>query len=219
MTRRGFTLVELMLSASILAMGMVLVARGLLTASSALQTVDNRVAAYMFLDEKLQELQQRAIEEGGLGPTQDAGSTEFSNGRSVSWTLDIQPITLTVSGLPTDPAAGQAEDAVPGEEGCGDGGPPGSVEPGVDVRNAHRPEFRFGVAEVVAGAAIDLEDAKGPRFEDIDFAGGFVEQPAKAAGEGFGLLQLRRVVEVGDEPHTLAVLACFAFQQNSTSSW
>jgi hypothetical protein len=82
-----------------------------LTASSALQTVENRVAAYTFLDEKLAELQQQAIEQGGLGPAHDAGSTEF-DGRPVSWTLDIESISLSVSGgLPADPAAATGEGA------------------------------------------------------------------------------------------------------------
>lgn len=101
---RGFTLVELMLSASILATGMVLVARGLLTASSTLQTVENRITAYMFLEERLMELQQQAMEEGGLGITHDAGSTEFG-ARPVSWTLDIEPVSLKTAGAPADPEA------------------------------------------------------------------------------------------------------------------
>ena len=128
----GFTLVELMISASILAFGMVLVARGLLTASSTLRTVDNRVSAYLFLEDKLMDLQRQAVEEGGLAPAQETGTTDFS-GRPATWTLDIAPVSLT-SSKPRDPTAppGEGEGSIVGvtpEEAAGQTGTPQQEEP------------------------------------------------------------------------------------------
>lgn len=93
MHRRGLTLIELMVSAVILAIGMVLVARGLMTASSALQAVDNRMEAFKFLDAKLTQLQQQAREEGGLAPERDTGTTQL-NHRAAAWLVEIEPVDL-----------------------------------------------------------------------------------------------------------------------------
>ena len=131
----GFTMVELMVSASILAIGMVLVARGLLTASSTLQTVENRIAAYMFLDEKLMELQQRALEDGGLAPAHESGQAQIS-GRAAAWTVDIEPMTLTMlaapPAAPPGAAPGQGAGTISGispEGAQGTGAPGASTEP------------------------------------------------------------------------------------------
>ena len=91
--RSGLTLIELMVSAVILSIGMVLVARGLMTASSALQTVDNRMEAFKFLDAKLTQLQQQAREEGGLAPARDTGTTQL-NHRAAAWLVEIEPMDL-----------------------------------------------------------------------------------------------------------------------------
>lgn len=93
MDRRGLTLIELMVSAVILAIGMVLVARGLMTASSALQAVDNRMEAFKFLDAKLTELQQQAREGGGLAPERETGTTQL-NHRAAAWLVEIEPVDL-----------------------------------------------------------------------------------------------------------------------------
>lgn len=132
-----------MVSASILAVGMVLVARGLLTASSTLQTVENRVAAYAFLDEKLMALQQQAMEEGGLGPAHEAGSTDFS-GRPVAWSLDIEPVTLSVSGgLPADPSGAPPTGQPVGGAGTISGVAPKEPAGGVVLAEPELPDVSF----------------------------------------------------------------------------
>lgn len=147
-----------MVSASILAVGMVLVARGLLTASSALQTVENRIAAYTFLDERLSELRQQAIEQGGLAPAHDAGSTEFS-GRPVSWTLDIESINLSVSGgLPADPAAATGEGA-----GTISGIEPGETE---ELKNRRTEEPKNGKDAAIAQVRLRAAWQESNRAQD-----------------------------------------------------
>ena len=128
--RSGLTLIELMVSAVILSIGMVLVARGLMTASSALQTVDNRMEALKFLDAKLTELQEQARKEGGLAPGRETGATEV-NHRPAVWLVEVEPVDLegtvtrpsdgttnpegagTVSGVPQQEAQGDAPPAHP----------------------------------------------------------------------------------------------------------
>ena len=82
-----------MVATSILAMGIVLVARGLLTASMALASAENRTQAVQFLEAKMVELQQQTSEEGGMKPGQKTGTTEL-NHRPATWTLEVLPIKL-----------------------------------------------------------------------------------------------------------------------------
>ncbi len=104
----GLTLIELMVSAVILAIGLVLVARGLMTASSALQAVDNRMEAFKFLDAKLTELRQQAREGGGLAPERETGTTQL-NHRAAAWLVEIEPVDLEgAGGIPQEEAGGGA---------------------------------------------------------------------------------------------------------------
>ena len=97
MDRRGLTLIELMVSAVILSIGMVLVARGLMTASSALQAVENRMEAFKFLDAKLTQFQQQTREEGGLAPGRETGTTQL-NHRAAAWLVEVEPVDLGEGG-------------------------------------------------------------------------------------------------------------------------
>ena len=105
-TTCGLTLIELMVSAVILSIGMVLVARGFMTASSALQTVDNRMEAFKFLDAKLTQLQQQAREEGGLAPERETGTTQL-NHRAAAWLVEIESMDLEgAGGIPQEEVKG-----------------------------------------------------------------------------------------------------------------
>lgn len=107
-----------MVSAVILSIGMVLVARGLLTASSALQAVDNRMEAFKFLDAKLTQLQQQAREEGGLAPERETGATQL-NHRAAAWLVEVEPVDLAGAvsqpGGTGDPEGGGSASGIPPE--------------------------------------------------------------------------------------------------------
>ena len=98
----GLTLVELIVAVSILSIGVVLVARGFLTASAGLSSARNRITAVQFLESQMAHLQQQAIEEGGLHPTHDSGITDL-NQRPATWDLEVIPVE------PEVPAEEEAE--------------------------------------------------------------------------------------------------------------
>jgi len=62
----GFTLVELMVTVSILAVGIVLVLRSFLSISAALDSGSNRIMAMQLLEDKMNALEQKAKEDAGL---------------------------------------------------------------------------------------------------------------------------------------------------------
>lgn len=104
-----------MVSASILAVGMVMVARGLLTASSTLQTVDNRISAYLFLQGKLAELQQDTLELGGLAAGEESGTLEL-NERPATWTVVIAPVLIGAPRAPEEEADPERQGSISGIE-------------------------------------------------------------------------------------------------------
>jgi len=59
-------LVELMVTVSILAVGIVMVLRSFLSVSAALDSGSNRIAAMQLLETKMNELEFKAKEEGGV---------------------------------------------------------------------------------------------------------------------------------------------------------
>jgi prepilin-type N-terminal cleavage/methylation domain-containing protein len=100
-SKRGLTLVELMVATSILSIGMVLIVRALLAASVALDSVENRIEAFQFLETQMADLQQRAHEEGGLQPGNHTGTTALNN-RLATWVLEIVPIELEAPSAEAD---------------------------------------------------------------------------------------------------------------------
>jgi len=64
--RKGFSLVELMVTVSILSVGIVGILRSFLTSASSLDSMSNRIKAYQILDTKMNEFEQKSIEEKGL---------------------------------------------------------------------------------------------------------------------------------------------------------
>jgi len=62
----GFTLVELMVTVSILAVGIVMVLRSFLSISAALDSGNNRIIAMQLLEEKMNALEQKAKEDAGV---------------------------------------------------------------------------------------------------------------------------------------------------------
>ena len=119
----GFTLVELMVATSILAIGIVVVARALLTASDVLDSVENRVAALQFLEKEMTRIQQQAQTHAGLQPGSDKGSLAVRH-RAADWTLEVVPVE-------PEEAAATPGTATPEEAAA-----PGSPEPGSSIKIA-----------------------------------------------------------------------------------
>ena len=76
-------MVELMIAVSILAIGVVMVLRSFLNSASVLDSLDNKLAAAAILEDKINGLQQKAIEEGGLEPGQTNEDMAVGNRNAV----------------------------------------------------------------------------------------------------------------------------------------
>ncbi len=95
--KKGFTLVELIVTISILAIGITLVARSFLLAISALDHVQNRISAIQFLEAKANELEQQELEESGIRPQKREEKTSLS-GREAIWKLEVSSAEEALAG-------------------------------------------------------------------------------------------------------------------------
>jgi len=85
-TKRGFTLIEIMFAVVILSFGLVLVLRSFAVALEGLQRSENvKVASYL-LEEKMEEINEKAKEEGGIAKGTSSG--EFDN-TDCKWGLNV----------------------------------------------------------------------------------------------------------------------------------
>ena len=100
----GFTLVEIMLTITILTVGIIGILRAYATSINALEVSRDTVDAVCLLKKKMAEIEQAAIEEGGISPGSSSGrfEDEFEN---FLWKLevktgsmeDLNEVTLVVS--------------------------------------------------------------------------------------------------------------------------
>ncbi len=89
--RSGFSLVELMIAVSILSIGIVVVLTSFLNSAYLLDSLQNRIMSLNFLDAKISDLRQKAVEEGGVEP--DSSQEEIALGNhSATFKLEIQPL-------------------------------------------------------------------------------------------------------------------------------
>lgn len=88
---RGFALLEVMVSVAILSVGLVLVLGSFITAIGALQTSQNRIYAIQLLEEKMAEIEQEALQEGGTEPGRSEGEFVLKD-RRFDWTLEVAPV-------------------------------------------------------------------------------------------------------------------------------
>ena len=91
--RKSFSLIELMVAASILSVGIVLILRSFLTVISALDLTSNRIGAMQFLEIKMNELEQKAREEGGIDPGESREEVVFGSRPGV-WKLEAAPLEI-----------------------------------------------------------------------------------------------------------------------------
>lgn len=95
MKRKGFLLIELLVTIAILSFGLVLILAGFNSSLNALRTSQNTIRASQILEEKMLRIERQAEEEEGVV----AGVTEGQvNG--FSWVMSVEPLEETA--MPID---------------------------------------------------------------------------------------------------------------------
>ena len=87
-TERAFTFVELMVTVVILAVGLVLIIQGFITAADTLNTTKNHRIVMQFLGAKMQEIEAAAIIDNGIKRENSQGEF-FSETRNFTWNLEM----------------------------------------------------------------------------------------------------------------------------------
>jgi type II secretion system protein I len=82
-TKNGFTLVEMMIAVSILAVGITLVLRSLLSSTAALDSIEGRVAALSFLENSMDALEETALKGGEISAGNHEEETMLGNREAV----------------------------------------------------------------------------------------------------------------------------------------
>lgn len=170
---RGLTLVELMVASSILAIGLVLVGRGLLTASTALDSAEDRLEAIRFLDAKLAELRQQAQGDGGVEAGGRSGTIEL-NHRHAAWALEIVPVepeALSAHGVVSgqEAAASETSTAAGTVIGARPTTPEVTTAASADKAEGSRPGAETRPIRL-AKVRVTLSWQEGPRVQDAELA-------------------------------------------------
>lgn len=88
---RGFTLIEIMLAVVILSFGLVLVLRSFATALDGITRSENVKAASYLLEEKMEEIKEKAKEEDGIKRGASSGQFTVLTPRRCEWSLEVVP--------------------------------------------------------------------------------------------------------------------------------
>lgn len=87
----GFTLIEIMLAVVILSFGLVLVLRSFATALDGITRSENVKAASYLLEEKMEEIKEKAKEEDGIKRGTSSGQFTVLTPRRCEWSLEVVP--------------------------------------------------------------------------------------------------------------------------------
>lgn len=91
--KRGFTLIELMISVAILGFGLVIVIQSFLSSAGGLNLSYNYVEAGRIARDKFSELELASYENNGLLPDLDSKSgTGFLGPRELNWVSEVREI-------------------------------------------------------------------------------------------------------------------------------
>jgi type II secretion system protein I len=89
---KGFTLVELMVAVSILAIGITLNLRSFVNNAAALDMIKDRFAAMGIIENKMCDFKQKALAEVGIKPQQEEKEEVFVRQRKATLNSEIKPL-------------------------------------------------------------------------------------------------------------------------------
>lgn len=93
MTRKSFSLIELMVAVSVLSIGIVMIARSFLSASNALTNGENRILALNFLEGKMGEIEEEAIK--GSDKAMNAQADVLIGPRTFTYRADSDKVNIS----------------------------------------------------------------------------------------------------------------------------
>ena len=91
--KKGFTLIELMVSVSILSIGIVFILRSFLNMVSALDVSDAQIKAIQLLASQACVLEEQIKQEGGLAPGQEEKAVKIGL-RDARWKMEVTVLEL-----------------------------------------------------------------------------------------------------------------------------
>jgi len=87
----GFTFIEIMFAVVILSFGLVLVLRSFATTLEGIKRSENVKIASYFLEEKMEEIKEKAKEENGIARGESSGEFTILTPRRCKWSLEVAP--------------------------------------------------------------------------------------------------------------------------------
>jgi len=90
--KQGFTLIEIMFAVVILSFGLVLVLRSFATTLEGMKRSENVKLASYLLEEKMEEVKEKAKEEKGIVNGNAFG--EFEDYKDYNWNLNVNPSSV-----------------------------------------------------------------------------------------------------------------------------
>ena len=92
MMRKGFTLIEVMISVVILGIGLAIVANSYLSALRGISSTKNNIQAQLLAKEKLEELATSSLMQNGLTAFSEQDTIK-SSGKNYDYSLEVTEIT------------------------------------------------------------------------------------------------------------------------------
>jgi len=90
--RRALTLIELVITVSILSLGIIMILRSFLSANSVLAFSNNRIAASQFLESKLAEIEEKAKLSVPLEKEPSSGEVLLNGRINARWEVETGPV-------------------------------------------------------------------------------------------------------------------------------
>ena len=90
-THKGFTLIEIMISVSILSLGLILIVQGLAKCVNILRISQSNLAATLLAEDKMTEMEIAVKQDGAKAFLSDTNGEEKSGNLELNWQIRLSP--------------------------------------------------------------------------------------------------------------------------------